>query len=368
MKTLLLALLISGQALAAIVPVSSQVHSELHRLASFYYLKLKAEEVNKKLLLNKNIAILDSEKVTLDLDEVSVSDDAVIFVQGEFELNIHKLKGHLRIVNMAYYEDVNEVKSFTDLLVTHVDKAADGSLGGNGDHGGNGDDAGCNFWGKCWGADNGGAGQAGQNGTNGSNGRSGVTGLTGANPKEIKVTIDELHKTGKVTIYSIGGDGSIGFPGQNGGVGGNGGLGANGGRGGHGFAHMGGGRGGNAGNGGQGGKGGDGGNGGIGGNGGDGGKVILEISNLSMAARRKHLEIWTIVTNGGRGGNGGVPGLGAKGGIGGKAGVRGGNASAGNNGANGMNGIKGIKGNEGFEGLKIQPEIVIEGSRPEVNL
>jgi hypothetical protein len=368
MKTLLLALLISGQTLAAIVPVSSEVHSELHRLISFHYLRIKAQEVDKKLLLTKNIAIFDSEKVTLDLDEVNVSDDAVIFVQGEFELNIHKLKGHLRIVNMAYYENVNLDTGATHLPGNYFAKAADGSLGRNGANGGNGDDAGCKWTGRCWGADNGGHGQPGQNGTNGSNGRSGVTGLNGVSSREIKVTIDELHKNGKVTIYSIGGNGSIGFPGQDGGIGGNGGIGGHGGSGGHGYAHKGGGRGGNAGNGGSGGKGGDGGNGGIGGNGGDGGKVILEISNLSRAARRKHLETWTIVTNGGQGGYGGVPGQGAKGGIGGKAGVRGGNGTAGSNGAKGMNGITGINGNEGSEGLKIEPEIIIEGRRPEVDL
>ena len=33
-----------------------------------------------------------------------------------------------------------------------------------------------------------------------------------------------------------------------------------------------------------------------------------------------------------------------------------------------MNGITGINGNEGSEGLKIEPEIMIEGSRPEVDL
>ena len=251
MKTLLLALLISGNTLAAIVPISSEVHSELHRLASYHYLRVKAEEVDKKLLLTKNIAIFDSEKVTLDLDEVNVSDDATIFVQGEFELNIGKLKGHLRIVNMAYYEDVNSDTDATHFPGNYFTKAADGSHGGNGGNGGNGDDAGCKWNGRCWGASNGGHGQSGQHGTNGSNGRSGVTGLTGANAKEIKVRINELHKTGKVTIYSVGGNGSTGFPGQDGGIGGNGGIGGHGGKGGDGYAHMGGGRGGNAGNGGH---------------------------------------------------------------------------------------------------------------------
>lgn len=182
--------------------------------------------------------------------------------------------------------------------------------------------------------------RTGDTGVRGRTGETGKTGTTGAPSKLVRLQIDEVSGTGKLSVVAEGQSGGKGGTGQMGGRGQKGGTGAEGVDQGV-YCDAGGG------DGGPGGLGGTGGLGGVGGPGGSGGKILL-----SCAVSKARGLIAFSVEGGARGpgGDGGPPGeVGEGGDMGPGKGACGG-GKGGGSGAQGSRGGEGPKGELGTKG------------------
>ncbi len=197
-------------------------------------------------------------------------------------------------------------------------------------------DAGANGANGVQGSGDGGGGSAGQVGSQGGQGQPGGD---GKGAKRVRLYVESLAGTGKLTIANKG------MPGGKGGEGGKGGTGGCGGKGADRTGSNG------PGNGGRGGDGGVGGVGGTGGTGGVGGNIEITLA-LCPAIKNHRIE---LVANGGSGGLGGIGGTGGAGGCrgeGGGGGLGGGGGTPSEPGTShendrGQTGTQGSNGNPG---------------------